>query len=109
MTSEKILKDAFDAGYNRCLYVNTDFGYSGDPDIEAYVSKSKSDIDELCKQEAIAFADFLSNENWFFMEQHGKYYPMKEMNPDENDIEFESKLATTEQLYELYIQSKQKP
>lgn len=39
------------------------------------------------------------------MEQHGKYYPMKEVNPDEHLEELLSKLKTTQELYTLFLKS----
>lgn len=90
MTKYEIIGKAFDAGFDRCLYLNTDNGYKTDPDKDDYIKDNETDLDEYAKEVATGFAKWILDESilprdtvWF---DAGKHY-------------------TTEELFNLYLES----
>ena len=96
MREEEILGNAFDAGYDRCLFINTDNGYMTDPDKETYVQNNKKEIEELAMERAIGFAAFIKTEDYKPGAGNKHWYKWNGM--DCNEIPF-----TDSQLYDLFL------
>lgn len=100
LSKEEILRDAFEAGFSRCEFVNTDSGHNC-LEMEPWIKNNLEDIDELIKQESRKeVIDFL----------HWLISPRKPMTISSGIGCFylNGNEVTYEEIYDTYLQSKQK-
>lgn len=96
-SKEDILKNAFDAGFDRGEFVNSDGSPS--PDFPEWIKKNTDDIDEYSKQIAIGFAKYamqntIQEMNVLDLEGHQDKWELESSQELTNDELYQSYLNT---------------